>query len=85
MAAKIYHQCVLRSGESTLVCWLDGSKIKPGMKVTLKDSGNPELWWTIDTMSSLGFPKNELKDEHVAQKWFENDYRHKLTGLVIKE
>jgi len=50
---KLVAQCQLESGKERLICWLDKvGKITPGMRITLKDSDDPEKWWTIVSMSS---------------------------------
>jgi len=46
-----YKQCELKNGVSRMIVWLDAEKVKPNIKVTLKNSENPKIWWTILTVS----------------------------------
>ncbi len=46
-------QARLESGTSTMTCWIDKT-IKPGDEVTLKNSDDPQQWWTVvDTYATL--------------------------------
>lgn len=39
-------QVDLRSGATVLMCWVE-PKVKPGDRVTLKNSGEPRRWWDV--------------------------------------
>lgn len=65
-------QCVLVSGNEKTECYLEPDKIKVGYRVTLKDSADPEQWWTIE---SIGTPiaKHLIHDDHDSKNWHDKD------------
>lgn len=51
-----------------ITAWLqDGLKV--GARVTLKDSENPQKWWTVAGMGDTLLPKDEL---HKKSQWNNN-------------
>jgi hypothetical protein len=43
--------CKLKNGNSQIDAYLEfKSKMRVGVKVTLKDSEDPTIWWTVESM-----------------------------------
>lgn len=60
-------QCQLSSGNSRLVCNLPmDSRLKVGVKVTLKDSEDPDQYWTVD---HIGQP---VRKHSIKRLWNNN-------------
>lgn len=79
----MYKQCNLTNGDSHMTAWLDASVAKPGIRVTLKDSANPEDWWTIDAVGDTAMARKDIKGAHGSENWFKKDYLGKLKGLKV--
>ena len=45
--AKLVVQVKLRDGTTERVCFVDNAKVKPGSKVTLKNSEDPKRRWEV--------------------------------------
>ena len=82
MKNKLYKQCELTNGATTQFVWLEADKIKIGINVTLEDSENEEKWWRITKIFDQGLEKNEIKDSHDSQKWYDKDHHRKLERLT---
>jgi hypothetical protein len=65
-----YRFCHLecKEGETTIhtSCWLEekkrGVKIEPGVSVTLKDSADPDRWWTVISVSKNSISESRVKE-----------------------
>lgn len=62
---KMYTQCRLKSGKTQLVCYLDSTKLKTGMRVTLKDFDDPSQWWDVVSVSETAIPRDKIKRGNV--------------------
>lgn len=62
-------------------CWLEANKVKVGIKVTLKDSDNPQCWWLITSIGETILPQKDIKGSHDSGSWFDGDFHGKLNGL----
>lgn len=78
----LYKQCNLQNGASHITAWLEADKVKVGFKVTLKDSEEPEKWWTITSVGDTTLPKAEIKGSHNSKSWHDKDFHGKLKGLI---
>lgn len=65
---KPYRQYNLTSNDSHTTAWLEEG-LKVGNRVTLKDSMEPERWWTVTSMGDTRMLKEEL---HKKSKWNNN-------------
>lgn len=65
-----YKQCVLRSGYSQMVVWLDATKAKLNNRVTLKNSEKPYLWWDIISVSKSELNQEDINKNHDPKKLF---------------
>ena len=47
-------------------CWLEEKKrgvdIEPGVKVTLKDSSDPDRWWTVKSVGKTSISESRVKE-----------------------
>ena len=78
----LMQQYKLQNGSSQLVCWLEEGQVKPGYKVQLKNTDDPELWWDVVE----AYTKQELADikgAHNSHDWHKNDFHGRLKGLKI--
>lgn len=81
MQQDLYRQYTLRHENTEMIVWLvDG--LKKGTRVTLKDSDEPTLWWTIVTIGSFPLLKTQIKDSHTAKNWYKKDFHGRLKGLL---
>jgi hypothetical protein len=76
----VVQQYELTKGDSKIICWLEADRVKLGDKVTLKDAEDTTSYWTVASIYSQ-MDKKDIKGSHSAEKWYEKDYRRKLTGL----
>lgn len=79
----LYRQCNLRSGQSQMTCWLD-ERVRVGWRVTLSDSEDPTIWWTIESVGDTLLPRKEIKGAHASKNWHKNDFHGVLKGLIAK-
>lgn len=85
MKNLIYQQYDLQLGDTVQTVWLESGKIQVGNKITLKDSLDPNDWWTVIKEYNLKLEKAEMKDSHDSMKWHEKDHHTKLTGLKYEK
>jgi hypothetical protein len=63
--ALLVVQVQLQSGTTVRTCWLS-PRVRPGDRVTLKNSEDPERWWTVLTVTTP-FPADGLhRDWHAG-------------------
>lgn len=62
----LHVQAFLRSGTSVRTCWIRAG-IKPGDRVTLKNSEDPARWWDV---ARVGSQAREL--EEIPRGWHNN-------------
>ena len=75
-------QCNLQNGNNHITCWLEANRVKPGYRVTLKNSENPTEWWTVVNVGGLK-EQEDIKGSHNSEDWHKKDYRRRLHGLNI--
>lgn len=64
----IFRQCELSSGNSRMITWLVTDTFQAGDEIRLENSSDPERWWRVHMIGSLGLNKEQVK-------FFERDYK----------
>jgi hypothetical protein len=72
---EFYKQCVLQSGNTQTVGWIEERGAKVGFSVTLEDC--PGQWWKVIEVGSMRIPKDEAHD-------LERDYLNQRKASDIK-
>lgn len=62
MTDKLYYCVTLQAGKTTRTCWVD-KRVALGNELTLKDSEEPERWWTVTWVSAQARTKFELGNQ----------------------
>jgi len=65
-----YKQCVIKSGTSRIVAWLDADKIKVGIRITLKNSDEPRRWWKVLEISNHELVQKDIDKNHNPKALF---------------
>ncbi len=66
--------CKLKNGDANLDAYLEVKpKLRVGVKVTLKDSDDPTIWWTVE---SMGEPKDASLLER-KENWYKTNFARK--------
>ena len=83
MMSILYRQCILEMGNARITCWLEASKVRVGIKITLKDSENPTQWWKVVSVSGVELPRKDIKGSHNSYSWHEKDFHGRFKGLGV--
>lgn len=80
---KKYTWLQLKDGPSTTQCFVEEDKsLKVGMKITLKDSDQPDRWWEIISISEPMI-KTEAQKQR-SEKFYEKDLRRTVPSNFNK-
>jgi len=60
---KFYRQCTLRHKHSVTVAWIEERGARLGCQVTLEDSEDPSLFWTVETVSRQRVSQTEAQEK----------------------
>lgn len=56
------YQCDFSNGSSRTRAYIEEKAAKVGCKVQLKDSEDPDVFWTVDSVPNIG-----IKDKYLAE------------------
>jgi hypothetical protein len=70
-------RCILAQEADSQVARLDAdARLEPGVRVRLKDSGEPTKLWTVDAVGLLRRENSDVAGRR-PEHWFGNDFRRK--------
>lgn len=62
MSDDLRYCVTLQDGTTTRTCWVD-KRVAAGNRITLKNSEEPERWWTVTWVSAQARTRHELGNQ----------------------